>query len=144
VHKSSVSKDFANQIMSILLILCHNGNFVTWTVISLTAAKFKPHMLYVWLRLVLCCEHAHPHEFVWLLLVCCLHNFAIVYNRIHMQGWKPCANYEPVCTLGNIQWCEEPCSAGAAILRSMCLPLIPRRGKRKSLLIWSVPYRGFV
>jgi hypothetical protein len=40
--KSSVSTGFATQIMLILHILCYNGSFVTWMVISLTTANFKP------------------------------------------------------------------------------------------------------
>jgi hypothetical protein len=39
---------------------------------------------------------------------------------------------------------RELCFVGAAILRGRCLPLIPRRGKPKSLLIWSVLYGGLV
>jgi hypothetical protein len=41
-HKSSVSPGFVEQIMPILRILCYNGSLITWTVVSLTAAKFKP------------------------------------------------------------------------------------------------------
>jgi hypothetical protein len=33
------------QITSILLILCYNDSLVTWTVISLAAAKFQPLIL---------------------------------------------------------------------------------------------------
>jgi hypothetical protein len=33
---------FAEQIMPILRILCHNSSLVTWMVVSLTTAKFKP------------------------------------------------------------------------------------------------------
>jgi hypothetical protein len=47
IYKSSVSPGFAKQIMSVLLILCYNGSLVTWTVISLTASKFKPHIFSV-------------------------------------------------------------------------------------------------
>jgi hypothetical protein len=42
IYKSSASTGFAEQIMPILLILCYNGSLVTWTVVSLTTAKFKP------------------------------------------------------------------------------------------------------
>jgi hypothetical protein len=42
IHKPSLSPGFAKQIMSSLLILCYNGSLVTWTVVWLTAAKFKP------------------------------------------------------------------------------------------------------
>jgi hypothetical protein len=38
---SSVSPGFAKQIMSILRILCYNGSLFTWTIVSLTTAKFK-------------------------------------------------------------------------------------------------------
>jgi hypothetical protein len=41
-HKFSVSTCFSEQIMPILLILCYNGRLVTWTVVSLTTAVFKP------------------------------------------------------------------------------------------------------
>jgi hypothetical protein len=39
-RKSSVSTGFAEQIMPVLHILCYNGSLVTWTVVSLTSAKF--------------------------------------------------------------------------------------------------------
>jgi hypothetical protein len=64
----------------------------------------------------------------------------LLYNRIHMEGWKPCANHGLVCTLENFQWCGEPCFIGAAIARARCLLLIPRWDKHKSLSIWSVLY----
>jgi hypothetical protein len=41
-HKSSASTGFTKQIMPILRILCYNDSLVTWTVVSLTAEKFKP------------------------------------------------------------------------------------------------------
>jgi hypothetical protein len=41
-HKSSLSTRFTKQMMPILRILCDNGSLVTWTVINLTTAKFKP------------------------------------------------------------------------------------------------------
>jgi hypothetical protein len=44
IYKSSVSTGFTEQIMPILRILCYNGNLVTWTVVGLTPAKFKPHI----------------------------------------------------------------------------------------------------
>jgi hypothetical protein len=42
IHKSSVSTGFTEQIMPILRILRHNGSLLTWTVVGLTTAKFKP------------------------------------------------------------------------------------------------------
>jgi hypothetical protein len=44
VYKSSVSSGFAKQIMSFLIILYYNGSLVTWTVVSLTTAKFEPRI----------------------------------------------------------------------------------------------------
>jgi hypothetical protein len=40
-HKSSLITGFTEQIMPISRILCSNGSLVTWTVVSLTTAKFK-------------------------------------------------------------------------------------------------------
>jgi hypothetical protein len=45
LYASPVSIGFADQMMPILHILCYNGSLVTWTVVSLTTAKFKPHTL---------------------------------------------------------------------------------------------------
>jgi hypothetical protein len=42
IYKSSVSTGFAKQIMPILCILFYNSSLVTWMVVSLTGAKFKP------------------------------------------------------------------------------------------------------
>jgi hypothetical protein len=114
IYKSSVSPGFAMQIMLILFSLCYNDSLVTWTVVSLTAPKFKPYILCVRLRLVLWSEHVRSHDFVWPLLVACT---ILLYNRIHTEGWKPYANREPVCTLDHFQWCGEPCFADTAILR---------------------------
>jgi hypothetical protein len=117
IYKPSVSPGFAKQIMSSLLILCYNGSLVTWTVVSLTTAKFKPLIFSVWFRLVLYCEYVHSQDFIWLLLVAYT---ILLHDRTHMEGWKPCANRGPVCTLENFQWCGEPCFAGAAILTHCC------------------------
>jgi hypothetical protein len=135
----------AKQIMPILRILCYNGSLITWTVGSLTTTKFKPLIFSVWFRLVVYREHVYSYDFVWLLLHACLILLCrYVYNRTHKEGWKRCANRGPMCTLDNFQLCGEPCFSGAAILRGRCLPLIHRRHKCKSLLIWSVPYGSLV
>jgi hypothetical protein len=42
IYRSSVNPRFAKQIIPISLILRYNGSLVTWTVVSLTTAKFKP------------------------------------------------------------------------------------------------------
>jgi hypothetical protein len=141
-NKSSVCPDFAEQIMPILLILCYNGTLVTWTVVSLVTAMFKP---LIFSMAVLALSYAANmfiyHVFVWLLIVAVT---ILFYNRIQREGWKPCANRGPVRILERFQWCREPGSVGSAILRGRCLALIPMRDKRKSLLIWSVPYGGLV
>jgi hypothetical protein len=110
-HKSSVSTGFTEQIMPILRILSYNGSLVIWTVVDLTTATY---IFYVWLSLVLYHEHVHSHNFVWLLLLACT---IFLYNRIHKEGWRLCANRGPLCTLENFQRCVKYCSAGAAILR---------------------------
>jgi hypothetical protein len=69
-------------------------------------------------------EHVHSHDFIWPLLIACTIS---LYNLIHMEGWKPCANRGAVCTLENFQWCGELFFVDAAVLRGGCLPLIPRR-----------------
>jgi hypothetical protein len=99
------------------------------------------YIFYVQFCLLLYCEHVYAHDFIWLLLVACT---VLLHNYIYMKGWKPWANCGPVCSLENFHWCGEPCFVGAAILRGRCLLLIPRRGKHKSLTIWSAPYGGLV
>jgi hypothetical protein len=134
----SVSTSFTEQIIPILCILCYNSTLVTWTIISLTTASY---IFYVWLHPVLYSKHVHSHDFVWLLLVACT---ILIYNRVHMEGWKLCANCGLMCTLENFQWCAEPCFACGAIISGRCLLLIPRQDKCKSLLTWSVPCGGLV
>jgi hypothetical protein len=129
-HKSSVSTGFARQIMPILRILCYNGSLVTGTVVSLTAAKFKPLIFFFWLRRDLYCEHVHSHEFIWFLLVAYK---ILLYNRIHTEVWKPCANRGPVCSLENFQWWEDPCFVGAAIIRGRVIFLGVKGGRRARL-----------
>jgi hypothetical protein len=70
-----------------------------------------------------------------------VHNFSISYTC----GWfkAVCKSWTGVY-LGNLQWCREPCLAGAATLRDRCRSLISMRDKHKSLQIWSVPYGGLV
>jgi hypothetical protein len=47
IYKFSVSTDFTEQIMHILLILCYNGSLVIWMAWSLTTAKFKADIISV-------------------------------------------------------------------------------------------------
>jgi hypothetical protein len=94
----------------------YNGSLVTWTVVCLTAAKFKPLIL----------SMSMPCPILWTILL---------YNRIHMEFWKPCVNRESIWALENCHWCGEPCFVGTVILLDGCLPRIPRRDLHKSLQI---------
>jgi hypothetical protein len=47
IYKSSVTTGIAKQMMRNILILCYNGSLVTWTVVTLTASKIKPHIFSV-------------------------------------------------------------------------------------------------
>jgi hypothetical protein len=101
--------------MPMLRILCYNGSLVTWTVASMTAAKFKPLTFSVsGFGLSYAANVFIFMIFLWPLFVACT---MLLHNRVHIQGGKPCANRGTVCTLENIQWCREPCPTGAAILR---------------------------
>jgi hypothetical protein len=140
IYKFSASTAFAKQTMSILQVLCYNGSLVTWTVVSLTTAKFKP--LY-FLRLVSPFPMQRTYWFSWFVWILFVAWTILLYNHIHKEGWKLCANRGAVCTLENFQWCVEPYFVGAAILRLGCLTLIPRRDKRKPLLISLVPLWSF-
>jgi hypothetical protein len=42
MYKASVSPGSVQQIMPYFGSLCYNGSLDTWTVVCLTAAKFKP------------------------------------------------------------------------------------------------------
>jgi hypothetical protein len=86
------------------------------------------YIICVWLHLVLYREHVHCHGFVWLQLVVCT---ILLYNRIYTEGWK----LYVIPTVRRILFCMR-CNF------NRCLPLIPKRVKRKPLLLWSVPYGG--
>jgi hypothetical protein len=136
-HFCRTQSVFAKQIMPSLRILCNNGSLVTWTIVSLTTA-FKPLIFSI-------SDFALSYTanlFVLMILYdFCLFPAQFCYIILYMRKvWKSWANGRPMCTQENFLWCEEPCFACAAILRSTCLPLIPNRDKRKSLLTWSVLY----
>jgi hypothetical protein len=78
IHKSSVSTGVTEQIMPILRILCYNGSLVTWTVVGLTTAMFKPLIIHELFR----CN--------WFLL----YNVATDRQRKHRQSR----------ILGNVCW----------------------------------------
>jgi hypothetical protein len=103
--------------------LCYNGSLVTWTVVDLATAKFKP-LIFSMSGFTL---PYTANMFILMILYdfCVLSAHFFLYNRIHAEGWKLCANRGPVCTVENFQWWAEPCFACAAILIGMCLSLIP-------------------
>jgi hypothetical protein len=133
LHTSPVSTGFAKEIMPILCILCYNSSLVTWTVVSLTTTKFKSLIFFVSGFAL----SYTKNMFILMILSPAQFCYIIIYVQ------QLCANSGWVCTLENFQWCAEPCFACAASLRGTCLPLIPKRDKRKSLPIWSVPYGVF-
>jgi hypothetical protein len=117
--QSSVSPGFAKQIMPILLIY-YNGSLVTGTVVSSTAAKFKP--------LIFSVSGFALAYTVNMFILMILYDFCLLLAQF-------CANRGPICTSENFLWCRETCFAGAAILRGTCLPLILRRGEHRLLPI---------
>jgi hypothetical protein len=141
IYKSSVSTGFSNQIMPILHTLRCNGSLITWTVASLTTAKFHPIIFSV---SVFGLSYTANISILMILYDFCFVACTIVfYNRIHTDDWRLCTNRWLTFTLENFQ-CGEPCFVGAATLRGRRLLLIRRRNKGKSLLIWSVPYGRLV
>jgi hypothetical protein len=62
-----------------LLILCYNDSWVT---------RRASYIFYVRLLLVLCCEHVHSYDFVWLLLVAC----TILSHTQTLYHWRFAAN----------------------------------------------------
>jgi hypothetical protein len=142
MHKSSVNIGFAENIMTILRILCYNGSLVTWTVVSLTTAKLKALIfsmsgfaLYYTANMFILMI---PYDF-------CLFHAQFCYIIIYIWKIKSCVHIADRCAPWEIlHCCAEPCFVGAAILRGSCLSLIPRRDKRTLLLFWSVPCGGLV
>jgi hypothetical protein len=111
--------------------LNYNVSLVTWTVIHMTAAKFKP-LIFSVLGFALSNVAKHFHDFEWLLLVACM--ILLCHNKRTEFG-KPHAYLEPMCASENCQWCGEPYFAVSAISGGHILPQIPRQGKHKSLRI---------
>jgi hypothetical protein len=97
--QASVSPGFAKQIMPILFILCYNGSLVTWMIVSLTTAKFKP--------LVFSTSGFDLSSIMNMFILMILYGFCLLpaqfflCNCIHMEGSMLCANPNDV-HLGNI------------------------------------------
>jgi hypothetical protein len=80
IYTSSVSTGFARQIMSISPILCYNGSLVTWTVVSLTTAKFKP---------LICCVSRFVLSYTTdMFILMILYDFCLVSRSCPVSGGK--------------------------------------------------------
>jgi hypothetical protein len=80
----SVSPGFGKQIMLISLFSCYNGSLVTWTVVSLTTAKFKPLIFFC---VGLMCPILRTCSFSWFCMTsaCCVYNivtWSYAYGRL--------------------------------------------------------------
>jgi hypothetical protein len=90
------------SILHIALIACYWKFFVLHYIQVLCQYRLckadLAHLIYLILQQQLSHLNGsnHSHDFVWLLLVACT---ILLYNRIHTEGWKPCVNRGPVCTL---------------------------------------------
>jgi hypothetical protein len=124
-RRSSVSSGFTEQIMPILRILCYNGSLVTWTVVRLTTAKFIPLIFFM---SDFNLSYTANMFILMILYDFCLSLAQFCYIIVYIRKVEICVQIaDSVCTLANLQWCTEPCSACVAILRGRCLLLIPRR-----------------
>jgi hypothetical protein len=131
--KYSVRTDYAEMIMHILHVSCHNGNLVMWTVVSVTTAKFKP-LIFSMSGFTLSCTAnlMIPYDF-------CLFPVQFCYIMVHIRKVKSCVQVADRCAPWKISsGVQKPCFACAAILGGRCLPLIRRREKR------TVPYGEFL
>jgi hypothetical protein len=73
----AVSTYFVTQIMPCLPNLCYNGGLVTWTIVNLTAATYKPLMLPV---NSFVCHMFRTFACSWICMTaatCCLHNIVM-------------------------------------------------------------------
>jgi hypothetical protein len=97
LHTSSDSTGFAKQIRSSLLILCYNGSLITWTVVSLTAAKSGFALSYAW------------NIFSWFCTssTCCLHNFVISINPVTPE-WIRIGPYPVLALRSSVNCCASP------------------------------------
>jgi hypothetical protein len=111
--------------------LRNNDGLVTWTVIHMTAAKFKP-LIFSVSGFALSNVANNFHDFGWLLLVACM---ILLCNHKRMAYEEIYAFREPMCASENCRWCREPYFAVSAISIGDILPQIPRQGKHKSLRI---------
>jgi hypothetical protein len=136
IHKLSVSIRFAKQITLVSYTLCYNGSLVTWTVVSLTTAKFKP--------LIFCMTGFTLSYTANMFILTTLHDFYLsppqfcYNNRIQREGWKPCANRGPACTLENFQWYGEPLNWTRSV-ESYSLGVDPTKNvacNTSSIVVW--------
>jgi hypothetical protein len=114
LYKIPLCPGSAKQIMSVLRIFCCNGSLVIWTVVRLTTAQFKPlicsisgfAMSYTANMIVLMILYDFcllPAQLCYSIYRICVYIYIYIYicsvcirlyNRIHMEGWKPCAPWK--------------------------------------------------
>jgi hypothetical protein len=114
-----------SRLCLILHSSCYNSSLVTWTVVSLTAAKFK----------FMCSVSGFTFSCLWFYIIsaCCLHNFIIyTYKKSSLKVFS--SSWISV-RLGSGQWCGEPCFACTAVTVVECLPQFPMWSKLK--LLWN-------
>jgi hypothetical protein len=129
------SQNFAKRITSVLLILCYNDSLFTWTVVSLTSAKFKslwPCPMFITCSFTWFCVLSvfFQHNFRFL-GGRTLHSFLTLIFRILTEGstlhfttscWIPSRFLDVATLIG-------PCS-----LCRCCIPFVSNASSRRSVL----------
>jgi hypothetical protein len=94
----------AKQIISILRILCYNGSLVTWTVVSLTTAKFKPLIFFMF---GFALSYATNTFILMILYNFCLFPAQFYYIIVYIWRLNAVCKSRTMCTLENCQWCGQ-------------------------------------
>jgi hypothetical protein len=106
---------------------CHDS-LDTWTVLHMSAAKFKPLIFSVWGFAL--SNIANIFIFMIMNYFCFFFCIILLCNHKRTEFGKLHAYCEQMCALENCQWCGEPCFALAAISTDGFLPQIPRRDRQ--------------
>jgi hypothetical protein len=109
ITRPLVSSGFIKQVVPYRSNPCCNRSLVTWTVVFLTAARFKPFILSV--RVIsssIVNEHLHCRDFVWLLLLfkaTCSSHIGLLLGKLpiirhcnicrELPGWADVSHYRP-------------------------------------------------
>jgi hypothetical protein len=107
-----VSPGFAEQILTILFTLCYNGSLVTWTVVSLTAAKFK---LLIFSVSGFPLSYAANRVILMILYDLCLFPAQFCYIIAYLRKVESRVQIADRCAPWKMfQWCGESYFTGAA------------------------------